>query len=434
MESYEVVVVGAGSAGLATAVLLQQHGLRPLVLEAGPEPGAAWRGRYDRLRLHTPRLLSGLPGLRIPRTYGRWVGRDDLIEYLRDYAAVHDVDLRTNCRVDRIERGAEAPAPKPPTPGRESGAVGDGTGAWTLQTSEGAIVADHVVVATGYNGAPFVPDWPGRETFTGELVHSSQYRNPAPYRGKDVLVVGAGNSGAEIAHDVIDGGAARSRISVRTPPQIVRRATLGIPAQLLGMAIRKLPPSWVDPFTQWQRKVAIPDLTAHGLPRPDHGVRTAFLTTGTTPILDVGIVAAVKDGRVEVVAAVEGFDGADVLLADGSRIQPDVVIAATGFRAGLEPLVGELDVLGPRGLPTKTDGEPALPGLWFLGFTPTLGGQLREGSIAARKVADALAEQLRGGMHDDGNRGGRRTRLDLESGRPDSNQRLPRPKRGALPG
>jgi len=67
------------------------------------------------------------------------------------------------------------------------------------------------------------------------------------------------------------------------------------------------------------------------------------------------------------------------------------VIAATGFRAGLDGLVGHLDVLTPRGLPTKTDGEPALPGLWFVGFTPTLGGQLREGSVAARKVAAAVA-------------------------------------------
>jgi putative flavoprotein involved in K+ transport len=185
---------------------------------------------------------------------------------------------------------------------------------------------------------------------------------------------------------------------VRTPPQIVRRATLGVPAQLLGMAIRKMPPDWVDPFTMWQRKVAIPDLSARGLPRPTQGVRTSFLATGTTPILDVGIVDAVRRGRVEVVAAVEGFDGDDVLLADGSRIRPDVVIAATGFRAGLDGLVGHLRVLGPGGLPAKTDGEPALPGLWFVGFTPTLGGQLREGSIAARKVAAALAAELRGGM------------------------------------
>jgi putative flavoprotein involved in K+ transport len=383
VESYEIVVVGAGAAGLATAKLLGDEGLSPLVLDAGPEPGAAWRDRYDRLRLHTPRLLSGLPGLRIPRRYGRWVARDDLIEYFRDYAAVHDIDVRVDCRVDHLERGLDAPG---------------GGSAWTLHTSDGPIRADHVVVATGYNGTPFVPDWPGRASFAGELVHSSAYRNPQPYVGKDVLVVGAGNSGAEIAHDVIDGGAARSRLSVRTPPQIVRRATLGVPAQLLGMAIRKMPTDWVDPFTMWQRKLAIPDLSPQGLQRPQHGVRTSFLSTGTTPILDVGIVDAVKRGRVEVVAAVDGFDGGEVLLADGSRIAPDVVIAATGFRAGLDELAGGLDVLGPRGLPTKTDGEPALPGLWFVGFVPTLGGQLREGSIAARRVAQALAAELSGRM------------------------------------
>jgi cation diffusion facilitator CzcD-associated flavoprotein CzcO len=108
-------------------------------------------------------------------------------------------------------------------------------------------------------------------------------------------------------------------------------------------------------------------------------------------VLDVGIVDAVRRGRVEIVAAVEGFDGPSVLLADGSRIDPDVVIAATGFRAGLDELVGQLDILDGRGLPVATDGEPALPGLWFVGFKPTLGGQLREGSIAARNVAAAVA-------------------------------------------
>src|SRR5206468_8909077 len=91
---------------------------------------------------------------------------------------------------------------------------------------------------------------------------------------------------------------------------------------------------------------------------------------------------------------VDAFEGPDVVLADGSHIRPDAVIAATGFRAGLDDLVGGLDVLDPRGLPKHTDGEPVLPGLWFVGFTPTLGGQLREGSIAARKVATSLSAEL----------------------------------------
>ena len=370
-QQRDLVIVGAGSAGLATAALLRREGLDPLVLEAGPEPGAAWRERYDRLRLHTPRLLSGLPGLRIPRRYGRWVRRDDLLAYFKQYAEAQGVEVRTGVRVERIDAG------------------------WDLETSAGPLRAAAVIVATGYNGAPFIPDWPGRDAFTGELIHSSQYRNPAPYRGRDVLVVGAGNSGAEIATDVADGGASSSLLSVRMPPQIVRRATAGIPAQLIGIAIRHLPPDWVDPISIAQRRLSIPDLTAHGLPRPPHGIRTSFITTGTTPILDVGIVAAVRRGRVQIVAAVERLEADAVVLADGSRVSPDAVIAATGFRAGLEPLVGHLGVLGPRGLPTKTDGEPVVPGLWFVGFTPTLGGQLREGSIAARRVAAAVAASLR---------------------------------------
>ena len=388
MEELDLVVIGAGSAGLATAALLRRDGFTPLVLEAGPEPGAAWRERYDRLRLHTPRLLSGLPGLRIPRQYGRWVRRDDLLAYFKDYAEAHDLEVRIGVRVNRIDLG------------------------WELDTSDGPIHATTVIVATGYNGAPFTPDWPGRDAFAGELIHSSDYRNPEPFRGRDVLVVGAGNSGAEIATDVADGGASRSRLAVRTPPQIVRRATAGIPAQLIGIAIRYLPTDWVDPISVTQRRLSIPDLAAQGLPRPEHGIRTSFITTGTTPILDVGIVDAVRRGRVEVVAAVERFDDGAVVLTDGRRLSPDAIIAATGFRAGLDSLVGHLGVLGPRGLPVKTDGEPVLPGLWFVGFTPTLGGQLREGSIAARKVAAAVAA----------------------SGRPDSNQRPPAPKAGALPG
>ena len=371
VENHALVIVGAGSAGLATAALLKKAGVDPLVLEAGPEPGAAWRERYDRLRLHTPRLLSGLPGKRIPRRYGRWVRRDDLIDYFAEYVDAHGIDVRTGVRVNRVDPG------------------------WTLDTTVGPMQAETVIVATGYNGAPFIPDWPGLDGFTGELIHSSAYRNPAAFRGRDVLVVGAGNSGAEIATDVADGGASRSRLSVRNPPQIVRRATVGIPAQLIGIAIRKMPPAWVDPISITQRKLSIPDLAAQGLPRPEHGIRTSFITTGTTPILDVGIVGAVRTGRVQIVAAVERFEGGDVVLADGSRVTPDAVIAATGFRAGLDSLVGHLDVLGPRGLPAKTDGEPVLPGLWFVGFMPTLGGQLREGSIAARQVAAAVTASLR---------------------------------------
>ena len=368
-ERTDAAVVGGGAAGLAAAAMLGREGVRAIVLEAGPEVGAAWRTRYDRLHLHTPRLLSGLPGYRIPRELGRWLERDAVLRYLQDYAAAHSLDVRVGTRVERIES--------------------DGDG-WLLQTSAGRIRAEEAVVATGFSSVPRLPDWPGGESFRGELLHSSDYRNPEPFQGRDVLVVGSGNSGSEIAVDLAENGAGRVRIAIRTPPHIARRAALGIPAQAVGIALMHLPPRTAARISGTLRKLTIPDLSGHGLPRPSESLGAQFARTGTIPILDVGFVDAVRARRVEVVAAVEALDGDEVVLADGSRIRPEVVLAATGFLAGLEPLVGHLGVLDERGLPR--DDEP-VPGLHFLGFRPTLGGMLRKVAIDSRALARRVSRR-----------------------------------------
>ena len=363
-EQREAIVVGGGAAGLAAAAQLARAGVRAVVLEAGPEPGSAWRGRYDRLHLHTTRLLSSLPGYRIPRTYGRWVARDAVVAYLNEYAARHELDVRVRTRVERIDRD---------------------DGAWIVRTARGeSMRAEHVVLATGFSNVPSVPDWPGRTTYRGELLHSSEYRNVNPFRGRDVLVVGSGNSGAEIAVDLADGGASRVRIAIRTPPHIARRDALGVPAQALGMALSHVPPRIAGPLATALRRVTIPDLAGRGLPRPREHLGVQFARTGTIPILDVGFVAAVRDGRVEVVPGVEALEEDAVVLSGGLRIRPDAVIAATGFRPGLEPLVGHLGVLDERGLP-RAD-EPA-PGLHFIGYRPTLGGMLRKVGFESRELA-----------------------------------------------
>src|SRR5688500_13342937 len=100
----EVLVVGAGPAGLAVAACLRKQGVEPLVVDRGWAVGASWRGRYDRLHLHTPRVQSALPGMRIPRTFGRWVAKDDMAEYLRAYAARHGIEPRFGTEVQRLER------------------------------------------------------------------------------------------------------------------------------------------------------------------------------------------------------------------------------------------------------------------------------------------------------------------------------------------
>jgi putative flavoprotein involved in K+ transport len=363
-------VVGAGPSGLAAAAALKERGIDPLVLEAGDALGAAWRERrYDRLRLHTVRSLSGLPGLAIPKAYGRWVARDDFVAYLDDYARRFGIEPRVRSEVQRIERA---------------------DGGWLVELRDGPLESRRVVVATGYSNLPWLPGWPGRDTFAGELLHSADYRAAEPFRGRDVLVVGTGNSGAEIAVDLADGGAARVRLAVRTPPNIVRRQRFGVPAQVVGLVFGKLPRRTRDPLGRVFRRLSIPDLVPYGLPAPREPF-TQLLRTGTVPIIDVGLVDAVRAGRVEVVAGVAAFEDDRVVLADGATVAPDAVVAATGFRPGLEPLVGHLGVLDARGVPLVHGAatHPAAPGLHFAGIELTLAGLLRTAARDARAVAEA---------------------------------------------
>lgn len=369
-----VYVIGGGPGGLAAAYALRAQGVRAVVLEKSDGVGASWRRHYDRLRLHTTRRLSGLPGLPMPRRFGRWVSRDDVVRYLEKYAEVHELEIVTGVEVSHIERSA------------------DGTG-WLLHATGGReLTGSAVVVATGYNHTPRLPDWPGRDTYTGELLHAGDYRNAKPYAGRDVLVVGVGNTGAEIAVDLVEGGASHVRLSVRTTPHIVRRSTAGWAAQYTAVLVRRLPVGLVDRLARPMARLSVPDLSAQGLPRPDTGLYSR-VTEGAIPVQDAGLIDAVRKGRVEVVAAVAGFEDGKVLLADGDRIGPDVVIAATGYVRALEGLVGHLGVLDARGRPVVHGARSPqdAPGLYFAGFTNPISGMFRELAIDAVKIAKAVA-------------------------------------------
>jgi putative flavoprotein involved in K+ transport len=372
MTKRDAAVIGAGPAGLATAAMLRKRGVDSVVIDRAGAVGSSWRGHYDRLRLHTVRWMSDLPGLRFSRSHGWWVPRDGVIEYLEDYARHHELDLMLETEVRALERS---------------------DGGWRLSTSAGDVHATHVVVATGYNNTPFMPDYPGRESFSGELIHASRYRNAERYRGRDVLVVGSGNTGAEIAVDLVEGGARRVRLAVRTPPNIVRRQVGITPNQVMAVAMRRLPPPLVDAFARGAQRVSVGDLSRYGLPPSEKGVYTRMIEDDQVPIIDVGLIDCVKSGQVEVVGALLGFDGDDVILAGRERIRPDAVIVATGWRRALERLVGPLGVLGNDGKPVVGGARthPAAPGLYFTGFTNPISGMFRELKIDARRIARAIA-------------------------------------------
>ena len=371
-----VAVIGAGPAGLAAAATLQPLNFRVRVLEQSDSFAWRWRHHYDRLHLHTTRRLSALPGLKIPTECGRWVSRDDFVRYLESYVKRHAIAVELGTAVQRVERVA---------------------GGWHLSTSKGAVDADFVVVCAGYNNRAFTPDWPGRAGFAGELVHSQDYRNGEPYRGKRVLVVGTGNSGAEIATDLVEHGA-DVYWSFRTPPNILPRSIVGIPAQGLGIMLRPLPAKLVDPIVAAFERVTVGNLLPFGLPRPTRGMYSGVLNDHVLPILDVGVVAAIKSGRLRPVTAVASFDAACVLLVDQQRLDVDAVVSCTGFRPALETIVGHLGVLDASGTPLVhgIQQHPAAPGVFFFGYTNAISGNLREITTHARQLSRKLGAARNG--------------------------------------
>lgn len=372
----DAVVCGAGTAGLAAAAMLRRAGREVVVLERSDQVGASWRKRYAALRLNTPNWMSTQPGYRATRRrYGEYPSRDQWIQYLEDYAVHHKLDVRFGTQVQRIARADDG---------------------WQVHAEVDVLDASAVVVATGFDHDPYMPDWPGRASYTGELIHASAYSDPAPYRGRDVLVVGPGVTGTEVAYLLIEGGASRVRVASRTPPHFYQRKWLGLAMQVPGAMINHLPLRAADEVAWATERLIFGNLAPYGIPRPPLGAATQLKHNQQSPACDAGFLSALRAGRVTVVAAVDGFEGADILLADGSRTQADVVIAATGYRRGLAPLVGDLGVLDERETPLVHGGQqhPNAPGLFFTGYRADLSGQLRLMRFDARSIARAASGRV----------------------------------------
>lgn len=372
----EVVVVGAGAAGLAVGATLSRRGRRPVILERDDEIGAVWAGRYERLRLHTVRRFSGLPYYGLPSAEGRYVTKDAYAAYLSRYARALRLDVRVAQPVTSVRGGDQ----------------------WTVESADETWRAAAVVIATGRYNRLRLPDWPGLREYRGDVVHSAAYRTGRDYAGRRALVVGIGNSGAEIATDLVEQGAASVDIAVRTSPPIAKRETFGIPVQLLGMALAPLPPRPVDRLGAAARRLAIGDLAPYGLGAPAWGPFEAR----RPPVIDVGFLAELKRRSIRVQPGVERLTEREVVFADGRAEEYDVVIAATGFTSGLDDLVDAPGaVVG--GLPAPNVGDVA-PGLYFIGFRESPRGALFEANREARRLARSIDEYLRRALGHDGRR------------------------------
>jgi putative flavoprotein involved in K+ transport len=360
VTSYDVVVIGGGQAGLSVGYQLIRRGLSFVILDAGNKVGDAWRNRWDSLRLFTPARYSELAGMHFPAPPHSYPTKDEVADYLEAYAARFDLPVRTGIRVDKLSKQGDR---------------------FLMSAGNLQFEADNVVVATGGYQGPAVP------AFARELdpnivqLHSSEYRRPSQLQEGNVLVVGAANSGAEIALEV--SRSHQTYLSGRHPGSEPTRAG-SLTDRLVTPFIWFFFSRVLTVNTSFGRKMAL-ELRSHGLP--------------LARVKPADLLAA---GVERVFARTVGVQGGLPLLDDGRVLNVANVIWCTGFKPDFSWI--DLAVVGADGEPTHQRGVVATePGLYFVGLffqsaatSSLIGGVAKDAAYIAEQIAvRASALQLR---------------------------------------
>jgi indole-3-pyruvate monooxygenase len=293
-------------------------------LERAGQIAHAWERHYERLHLHTTKTHSGLPMSPWLKAAPRYPTREQVVQYLQAYAAAHHVAPRLGVTVHAVQRRGDR---------------------FAVDTSAGVMTPRVVVMATGYNAVPTLPSIPGLDSFSGSAIYAGIYKNAAPYRGKRTLVVGCGNSGAEIALDLAEHG--------------------------------------VD--------AVVGDLSRWGIVRPVMGPNRMIEEFGRIPILDIGTIAMIKRGKIRVLPAVQEILTDRVRFAGGAQHSFEAIIFATGYTSGLSKVIEGFETIADaRGRPHRFGEESGIAGLYFVGFKNPPTGALREIALEAPRVARSI--------------------------------------------
>lgn len=350
-RTHDLLVIGGGQAGLAVSWYARRAGLDHVVLDASPQPGGSWPRMWDGLRLFSPAEHSSLPGWPMPLPPGGredYPDRDHVVRYLTAYEQRYDLPVRRGVRATALARSVD--------------------GTWYVATDAGTVRARHVVSATGTWTAPFVPHVRGAASFPGRQLHVSRFVRAQDHAGHRVLVVGGGNSGAQVAAELVHVTA--TLWATRDPVRLL--------------------PDDVDGRVLFATATARATALAAG--QEDTG--------GVASLGDVVATEAVRRARdgagLRARAGFVGLDGPCAVFADGSRHEVDTVVWATGFRPALRHLRGLR-----LGHPPRTDGTRSLgaPGLWLVGYgdwTGPASATLIGVGRTARDTVAAIARETSG--------------------------------------
>jgi indole-3-pyruvate monooxygenase len=306
----DTLIIGAGPAGLAVGACLMRCGVEALILEQSDAVGARWRAHYDRLHLHTDRRHSALPYLGFAPGTPRFPSRAQLLAYLERYATHFRLQPRFGEEVSNVRReGIE----------------------WVATTATQRYRARHVVMATGLNAIAKRPHWTGEERFGGRILHSSEYRDGRAFHGQRVLVVGIGNSGAEIALDLHEHGASVA-LSVRGAVNVVPREMFGLPLLTLSIPLSLLPARLADAIAAPLIRVTVGDVRRLGLRKASLGPLTQIARESRVPLIDIGTLQLLRERRAELLGAIANCTSA--------RSRSSMAPGAPSMRSSRRPAFG----------------------------------------------------------------------------------------------
>lgn len=366
MAIIENLIIGAGPSGLSVAGRLRKLGIPFEIIEKSGTIGIAWRNHYDRLHLHTDKKFSELPHLPFPKDYPTFVPRNQYIAYLDQYVTHFNIKPIFKQEVISVKKNESH---------------------WVVDTKDKTFEAKNVLVATGYNRVSKMPILKGQEHFKGDILHSEKYKNGKPYKDKNVLVIGYGNSGAEIALDLYESGAS-TFVSIRNPVNIIKREFAGRSSQSLAIFFIRFGNTFYDFIARQFKRLLLKAAKGTGIPISPLAPSEQLRTQGKVAVIDVGTLAQIKAGNIKVMPDVKELTTNEVVFVNEEKLPIYAIIMATGYHARLEQIIENISpLLNERGYPKAMwfDEEP-YKGLYFVGFNLPLTGILRDINLSSEKI------------------------------------------------